>query len=307
MLVLFLIFAAAIAAVVWCSWEKMGVWMLRIRGALEMANGIRAIALVTALCLLPGVATRVWGEETPDTAASAATATKGDAPAAPAPSPDAPVASSETTETPADKQVAIASAREPVKFVTNIEYLTPNRPDWLDKAPDYNGDDSELYKVSVKAGPYRTVRDCEPDLEREVKTAVSDFVNAHLKAKHAATFVNYSLDELRRRKIVREQFTEQLGTSLGIMNQVHAQLVFDNAFRDDIDARWSEVKSKSRLAQTGLGAGVVLMLLSTLFSYFKLDTATKGYYTGRLQFATAGAILTLVAASVLLAYWIPWM
>ena len=91
------------------------------------------------------------------------------------------------------------------------------------------------------------------------------------------------------------------------MNQVHAQLVFDDKFRDEIEHRWSEVTSKSRLAQTGLGAGVVLLLLSTLFSYFKVDTATKGYYTGRLQFATAGAILALVAASVLLAKCIPWM
>ena len=56
-----------------------------------------------------------------------------------------------------------------------------------------------------------------------------------------------------------------------------------------------------------MGAGIVLLLVTTLFGYFKLDTATRGYYTGRLQFAAAAAILALVAASVLLAKWIPWM
>jgi hypothetical protein len=48
-------------------------------------------------------------------------------------------------------------------------------------------------------------------------------------------------------------------------------------------------------------------LLGTLFSYFKIDTATRGYYTGRLQFVTAGAILLLVTTSVWLARWIPLM
>jgi hypothetical protein len=74
-----------------------------------------------------------------------------------------------------------------------------------------------------------------------------------------------------------------------------------------LDLRWSQIRARSRLAQAGLGIGVIVLLLGTMFSYFKLDTATRGYYTGRLQFATAGTILTLVAASVLLVRWIRWM
>ena len=77
--------------------------------------------------------------------------------------------------------------------------------------PTYD-DASGILNVAVKAGPYRSVRDCEPDLEKEVSLAVADFVNQHLKARYASTFVTYSLDDLRRRKVVREQFSEQLGT-----------------------------------------------------------------------------------------------
>jgi hypothetical protein len=220
-----------------------------------------------------------------------------------------PLAEVETPESVKRDEDTVASSaltREPIKFITNVNYLTPNRPSWIEMPPTYD-DAKEVLRVAVKAGPYRSVRDCEPDLEKEVALAVSDFVNQQVKARYASTFITYSLDDLRRRNVVREQFSEQLGTSLGLMNQVHAQLVFDNKFRDEIEHRWSEITAKSRLGQTGLGAGVVLLLLSTLFSYFKVDTATKGYYTGRLQFATAGAILALVAASVLLAKCIPWM
>jgi purine-cytosine permease-like protein len=61
------------------------------------------------------------------------------------------------------------------------------------------------------------------------------------------------------------------------------------------------------LFQTGLGAGAVLLLLGTMFSYLKLDTETRGYYTGRLQFGAAGVILAIIAAGVVCANWIPWM
>jgi hypothetical protein len=91
------------------------------------------------------------------------------------------------------------------------------------------------------------------------------------------------------------------------MNQVHAQLAFDDQFREEIEARWSEIRSRSRLLQTGMGASIVLLMLGSLYGYFRLDTATRGYYTRRLQFGTAAAILALVAASVLLARLVPWM
>jgi hypothetical protein len=92
-----------------------------------------------------------------------------------------------------------------------------------------------------------------------------------------------------------------------VFHQSHALLSFDDDFRGAVSAKWAEVRAASRLMQTGLGAGIVILLLSTMFSYFKLDTATRGYYTGRLQFAAAAAILAVIAASVLFANYVPWM
>ena len=44
-------------------------------------------------------------------------------------------------------------------------------------------------------------------------------------------------------------------------------------------------------------AGLFLGFLGTVFSYFKLDTATRGYYSGRLKLAagTARAVVRCVA------------
>ena len=42
------------------------------------------------------------------------------------------------------------------------------------------------------------------------------------------------------------------------------------------------------------GMGLVIIVLGTLFGYLKLDTATRGYYSGRLKLAAAAVILSAV-------------
>jgi hypothetical protein len=42
-------------------------------------------------------------------------------------------------------------------------------------------------------------------------------------------------------------------------------------------------------------------MLGVFFGFFRLDTATRGFYTGRLQFTAAAMILTVVVAGVWLA------
>lgn len=290
----------------------------RTVGVLSLVLGLRLAVMSSCLIWQQPAAGLLWAQE-PDRTASV-TATTAEAKSPPAetlpraeadePSTDnkaatATVAPAESAD-PAESLQSAGSerTRKPIERVANVHYLSANRPSWVETPPTYDGD---VLQVAVLAGPYRTVRECEPELAREVTRVVDDFVNQYLEAPHASNFIKYSLDDLRRRKVVKDQFTEQLEISVGLMNQVHALLVFDNDFRNELDLRWSEVRSKSRLAQTGLGAGVVLLMLGTLFSYFRVDTATKGYYTRRLQFATAGAILALVTASVVLTKFIPWM
>ena len=50
-----------------------------------------------------------------------------------------------------------------------------------------------------------------------------------------------------------------------------------------------------------------LLLLASVFGYFRMDNATRGYYTGRLQFMTAAAILGIVGVGAILSQWIHWL
>ena len=102
-------------------------------------------------------------------------------------------------------------------------------------------------------------------------------------------------------------YREQISVSIGPMHQVHALLEFGPDFRQKITQQWTDWTAYYRLLQTGLIAGGALLFLGTVFSYFRLDTATRGYYTGRLQFMTAAAILAIVGSGAVLARWIYWL
>jgi len=94
---------------------------------------------------------------------------------------------------------------------------------------------------------------------------------------------------------------------VGEMHEHFALLEFGPEFRAELDERWTKVKATSRVLQTGLVSGAALLLLASVFGYFRLDNATRGYYTGRLQFMTAAAVLAVVGAGVIMARYIAWL
>ena len=190
--------------------------------------------------------------------------------------------------------------------VVPVEY--PDRgedaPAWLEAE---RWTDNEADFVAVQSKLHFTRKECSRALAEQVKEATDEYINRLLNSSRAAMLIGYSIDEIERHNLIEEQFDEQVMVTSGPMRQSHALLRFSDSIRNDIEERWRKLTATTRLMQTGLGAGAVFMFLGALFGYFKLDTATRGYYTGRLQFATAGTILALVAASFLASKWITWM
>ncbi len=191
-----------------------------------------------------------------------------------------------------------------VEPVTNVEYLDrdDDAPKWLETKP---WTDDGVYFVPVASQLQISEADRDQALDQEMKKATNAYINRYLKNRHATTLLKLRSPEAIPK--VMGSFQEQVVVTAGTMHQSHVLLSFDKDFHDAVTMAWDEVRATSRLMQTGLGAGIVILLLSTMFSYFKLDTATRGYYTGRLQFAAAAAILAVIAVSVLFANYVPWM
>lgn len=189
------------------------------------------------------------------------------------------------------------------------ELLTTDQPAWL-TIP------SEQFLIShkraVASDLFFSEQACDKSLGSEMSAAVRDYINAYLGDENAAMLVHVD-DEYIRKNLVSDQFDEvwdvkQFGKQ---MHRQHALLDFSESFRELLDSKWSDVVQTSKLLTTGLGAGGLLGLLGIAFAYLRLDSATKGYYSGRLQFLAGAAILALAAAGTLFAKlneeWLRWM
>jgi hypothetical protein len=183
--------------------------------------------------------------------------------------------------------------------------IPPGRPSWVESPPMHVG---EVHTTAVSSQPFARLNDCWQALDKELVRATDEYIAEHLGQSFATQFVRYDAKTIRSRFVKPENmYHEQIVVSIGPMHQVHALLEFKPEFRAELDERWAQVTRYSRLSQVGLGSFALLALLSVVFGYFRLDNATRGYYTGRLQFLTAAAILAIVGVGVVAARWVVWM
>jgi len=209
---------------------------------------------------------------------------------------------------PAELAEAIASG-EPVVETTVV--IPPGRPKWVGSEPNLRG---KIHSIAVSSGPYAVDAQSRKALDEEIVKATDNYIAEQLGSETAPKLLHlrwpedYSARTIRQRYVKHENSYHDVARySVGWMHENFALVEFGPEFRNELDKRWTQVRATSRVAQTGLVSGAVLLLLSSVFGYFRLDNATRGYYTGRLQFMTAAAVVAVVGASAVLARWIPWL
>lgn len=178
--------------------------------------------------------------------------------------------------------------------------VIPDRPSWVDRKPGLVGDD---YCISVSSALSVASEDCRPSLNEQLEEAVKDYVADHLGSPQANYFIQFDLHEIRNELVAQdEQHQEFMDVvevlSLGPMHQSHAMLRITPEFRERLELRWSEIRQTGRVLKTAGASVGVFVLLVAVFGYFRLDSATKGYYTRRLQLLLVVAILALIGLGV---------
>jgi hypothetical protein len=187
----------------------------------------------------------------------------------------------------------------------------PGRPAWVESKPVREG---SLHSLSVKSGPFKRDSDARRKLDEQLELQTKAYIAEILGSNLAPQFIRYDASQIRGEFVKKDKNGKEyiyhetlVSPSVGSMEQYHALIEFPRGFQEQIRHQWDEVKAKWRLAQVGLIAGGAILLLSTVFGYFRVDNATRGYYTGRLQFLSAAAILAIVGAGVFFARWIHWL
>jgi hypothetical protein len=177
--------------------------------------------------------------------------------------------------------------------------IPPGRPDWVEA--DFTGEQQEVQRLSVSSGLYQKKHDALRALDVELNKATQDYVASYLGSKAAGTLVQVETDYIRANLVQPgNTYSEVLEFSVGPMHQTHALLEFTPSFHQHLEQRWRTITVTGRTLRLGVIAAGVLFTLSLVFGYFRADTATRGYYTTRLQLLTATGILALVAGGVVI-------
>lgn len=79
----------------------------------------------------------------------------------------------------------------------------------------------------------------------------------------------------------------------------YAQLHLTDEFKTYVQDQNRELTTQKRLIKSGLVGGSVLAILAVVFGYLKMETATRGFYSRRLQTGS----LVVVTVVLLLFYW----
>lgn len=214
-------------------------------------------------------------------------------------------ASSSTNGNEADKTSAprpLSVRPETERPYPKIDYAA--RPRWVEAVSAPVG---TVHVVSVSSGPWESPATAMSRLDEELKQAVDKYAVELIEDPKAAQRVSLSAREIRQRLTAEDIYAEVIEVEVGRMHQVHARLQFDDNFRDLIRQRWRQAVTFGRLGIFGTGFLVLLTTLAAAFGYFKVDTATRGDYSRRLQLLTGVAILGSVTVGVVLARHFFWL
>lgn len=177
--------------------------------------------------------------------------------------------------------------------------IPPGRPDWVEA--EFSHEQGDIQRMAISSGPYKRQHDATRALNEELVKATRTYVGEYLGSRAAETLVPVDAATIRRELVHANLYNERIMVSeLGPMFQTHALIEFGPAFRQQIEERWKTIVVTGRVARLGVIGLGVLMMLSVVMGYFKADTATRGYYTTRLQMGTAGLLVALVAGGVML-------
>lgn len=169
---------------------------------------------------------------------------------------------------------------------------------WVD-AP--TGSVGQVYRTRVAVGDYATREECERNVPDALRQAVGRYVELLIGAGAGKRIMARLPLPYIHEHIVKEEWEEHPNASFGEMVRLHELLEFDQRTNTYLRDLHEQALVTERLKYTTVATGGVFGLLATIFGYLKLDTLTRGYYTGRLRMGTVAAVAAIIAGLLAMA------
>jgi hypothetical protein len=198
--------------------------------------------------------------------------------------------SSASPDQPAETMKAPAPSTESASPSSEAAPTPPivTKPDWV-KSPGVialNG----VYTVTVEIGPFSSHEEIRHEFMKKVDLEVRHYMEQFVDPM-APSLVKLPPGFIVDRGILADRWDETLPADQFSFNAPmytqYVQLRFDENVKRELTERFQQARVVHRVGVFGLGGGLLLALLGTLYGYLKLDTLTQGYYTLRLRFAAA--------------------
>ena len=160
----------------------------------------------------------------------------------------------------------------------------------------------------VWVGPYKTKAECHQELKKELSRLTRELINQHVGREDASRFVHFDTDDVSSRWMSNGfEFQPYHHPVYEQMWHLGTELKFDQSFQSIVNERWRETQMIHRLAQTGFGAGAVVVFVGLMFTYLKLETISQGSRRRWLQLLTPVVILIVICIGVGVFRGFPWM
>ncbi len=173
----------------------------------------------------------------------------------------------------------------------------PNLPTWVSNPPAHS---ASIHRRLIEAGPFATDLECRREIDRRLVEAAADYLETQVDYGNRQ-LLDVTPQFMREHVVVKEH----LGTRFSPSNNqnmytLYNLLEFDAWDHQTLTKMAREAATKSRLIYAGFGMGSLLVLLTSVFGYLRLDAATEGKYRRRLQAGVAGVLAAIAGGGWLL-------
>lgn len=237
----------------------------------------------------------------PPTAPAASTPVPAANPPASAPPANAPPANATGPRDVADGANASPSGGRyvPPEFASsNYPLQTGDKdslPEWAKQGGGIAPDGS--YFTVVRCGPFLRFDDCWNDLRRKVDDAAISY-RIHNSVGGGYRPTSRPLSEPLRKQLMAEKFLEIGDSSVGNTMTLYVRVAFTQEATAAMRAWQADVLAQNRTMFTTIIGGLLVALLAVAYGYFRIDTATLGYYTWRLRFVALFFVVGIAISGI---------
>jgi hypothetical protein len=198
--------------------------------------------------------------------------------------PAADSAASAPPPPPEENGSTSVSSVAPPGSVGNVKIVSGDRgamPEWAKQGGGIAPDGT--YYMVVSSGPHLNFNSCWNELRSNVDSSVFSFRTWQLMGENFRP-PNRTLPEHIRNQLMTDHFLEQGDSSVGETMTLYTRVAFTPEATAAVRAWQADLLANHRTLHAAILGGLIVGLIGVCYGYFRIDTATLGYYTWRLRF-----------------------